>query len=157
MKFRFSVVIAQPPSAVFAFFRDVDQHAGQEGTPVPVYDKVTPGPVGVGTRYREVVQVLPKVRGEMLSEVTCYEEGKRLGYRFSGLGMDGELEYIFEQVQGGTGVVQLQSLHPRGALRPFSWLIGKMFAAVAGQRLETIKALLEQGSGEVCIGSRTVH
>jgi len=145
MKFRFSVVIAQPPSAVFAFFRDVDQHAGQEGTPVPVYDKVTPGPVGVGTRYREVVQVLPKVRGEMLSEVTCYEEGKRLEYRFSGLGMVGELEYTFEPCDGGTRVVQEQSLHPRGVLQPFSPLIGKMFHAAASRRLLVIKSLVERG------------
>jgi hypothetical protein len=147
----------RPRKEVFAFFRDVDQHAGQKGTRVPVYDKTTTGPVGVGTRYREVVQVLPLVRGEMLSEVTCYEEGKRLEYRFSGLGMEGELAYTFEPFDGGTRVVQEQSLHARCVLRPFGWLIGKMFAAVAGNRLEIIKAMLEQGAGEACFGSRTVH
>ena len=88
MNFRFSVLIDRPPIAVFAFFRDVDQHAGQEGTPVPVYDKVTPGPVGIGTRYREVIQILPLIRGEMLSEITLYDEGQRLGYRFAGLGLE---------------------------------------------------------------------
>lgn len=147
MDFRFSVIIALPPSAVFAFFRDIEQHAGQKGSRVPVYDKTTPGPPEVGTRYREVVQVLPLVRGEMLSEVTCYEEEKRLGYRFSGMGMAGELAYTFEPVGGGTSVVQVQSLRPCGLLRPFGRLIGKMFAAVAGKRLETIKAVLEQGAG----------
>ena len=141
------MVIAQPPSDVFAFFRDVDQHAGQEGTVVPVYDKITPGTVGVGTRYREVVQILPLVRGEIISEIVQYEEGSCLGYRFCGLGMEGVLAYRFEAEEGGTHVVQKQSLRPRGILRLFSGVIGKMFSTMAGQRLEDIKSLLEQGSG----------
>ena len=41
MDFGFTVLIAQPPSVVFAFFRDIDQHAGREGTIVPVYDRIT--------------------------------------------------------------------------------------------------------------------
>ena len=157
MNFRFSVLIDRPPIAVFAFFRDVDQHAGQEGTPVPVYDKVTPGPVGIGTRYREVIQILPLISGEMLSEITLYDEGQRLGYRFAGLGLEGELTYTFETVDGRTRVVQEQSLRLRGVARFFSRLIGKMFSAAAAARLEGIKALLEQGAGEVCFGSRTFH
>jgi len=157
MEFRFTAIIKRACGEVYAFFRDIDQHAGQKGSRVPVYDKTTTGPVGVGTRYREVVQVLPLVRGEMLSEVTCYEEEKQLGYRFSGLGMEGELAYTFEPVEGGTRVVQAQSPHPRGMLRAFNWLIGRLFSAVAGQRLLGIKALLEQDAGEVCCGSRTVH
>ena len=145
MEFRFTANIKRPREEVFAFFRDVDQHAGQKGTRVPVYDKTTPGPVGVGTRYREVVQVLPLVRGEMISEVTLFDDGECLEYRFTGLGMEGELAYTFEPVEGGTRVVQEQSLRPRGVLRLFSPLIGKMFAAVASRRLQVIKSLLEQG------------
>lgn len=144
MHFRFVVLIARSPDIVFAFFRDVDQHAGQEGTPVPVYDKVTSGPVEIGTRYREVVQVLPWIRGEMLSEVISQDEGRRLGYRFSGLGMEGELAYRFEPVDGGTRVVQEQSLYPRGVLRFFSPLIGGMFWVAATKRLHNIKSLMEQ-------------
>jgi hypothetical protein len=148
MDFRFTAVIAMPPGDVFAFFRDVDQHAGRKGTRVPVYDKLTSDPVGLGTRYREVVQLLPLVRGEIISEITDYEEGKRLGYRFSGLSMDGELTYTFEPVGQGTLVTQKQSLNPRGVLRFFSAGIGKIFSTVAAQRLEGIKALLEQTAGE---------
>jgi hypothetical protein len=146
MEFQFTAMVECPIGEVFAFFRDVEQHASKESTRVPVYDKVTPGPVGVGTRYREVVQLAPFVRGVMISEITRYDEGKHLGYRFSGLGMDGDLAYTFEAVEGGTRVVQVQSLRPRGILRPFSAAMGKMFSAVAGQRLEGIKLLLEQAS-----------
>jgi len=137
-----------PPGDVFAFLRDVDQHAGRKGTRVPVYDKLTPGPVGLGTRYREVVQLLPLVRGEIISEITDYEEGKRLGYRFSGLGMDGALTYTFQAVDRGTYLVQEQSLHPRGLLRIFGKAIGMMFSFMAGGRMEGITALLEQSARE---------
>jgi uncharacterized protein YndB with AHSA1/START domain len=156
MDFRFTALIAMPPGDVFAFFRDIDQHAGREGTRVPVYDKITPGSVGVGTRYREVVQLLPMLRGEIISEITDYVEGKRLGYRFSGLGIDGRLTYTFEAVGQGTSVVQKQSLNPRGLLRIFDATIGKMFSAMAGQRLEGIKALMEQSAGEAHYDTRAV-
>jgi hypothetical protein len=149
MEFRFTATIQRPPGQVFAFFRDIDQHAGRKGTRVPVYDKLTPDPVGLGTRYREVVQLLPLIRGEIISEITEYHEGKRLGYRFSGLGMDGALTYTFQAVDRGTYLVQEQSLNPKGVLRIFGTTIGKMFSFMAGRRLEGIKALLEQDTGEV--------
>lgn len=110
MDFELSAVVDRPLEEVFAFFRDVDQHAGQKGTIVPVYDKITPGPIGVGTRYREVVQLLPFVTGEILTEVTGYEPGRRLAYKSVALGMAGELTYSFEAAAGGTRVVQRQSL-----------------------------------------------
>lgn len=149
MEFRFTATIQRPPGQVFAFFRDIDQHAGRKGTRVPVYDKLTPGPIGLGTRYREVVQLLPLVCGEIISEITEYDEEARLGYRFSGLGMDGTLTYTFRAVDRGTYLVQEQNLHPRGVLRLFHEFIRRTFTTVAGQRLESIKALLEQDAGEV--------
>jgi hypothetical protein len=144
MNFRFEIVIERSMVDVFRFFRDIHKHAGKEGTVVPVYDKLTPGQVNKRTRYREVVQVTPFMRGEILSEVTCYEEGRRLGYQFSGLGLDGELNYSFFEVAAGTRVIQEQSLRPRGLLKIFSFLIKEMFSKAAGKRLESIRILLER-------------
>ncbi len=129
---------------VFGFFKDIEKHAGKEGTVVPVYDKLTSGQVREGTRYREVVQLAPFLRGEILSEVTCYQEGHRLGYQFSGLGLDGELNYLFYKVAEGTRVVQEQSLRPHGILRLFSFWIEAMFSKAVRKRLEGIRALLEE-------------
>jgi len=144
MIFRFEVVIKCPMADVFGFFRDIEKHTGQEGTVVPIYDKLTPGQAREGTRYREVVQLAPFLRGEMISEVTCYQEGRRLGYQFSGLGMDGELNYFFYEVGEGTRVVQEQSLRPHGILRLFSFWIEAMFSKAAEKRLESIQILLER-------------
>jgi len=146
LTFHFVADIERPLDDVFCFFRDVDQHAGRAGTVVPVYDKLTPGPVDLGTRYREVVRLLPFVQGEMLSEMICYEPPHRLGYRFSGLGLDGELEYRFQAVDCGTQVSQRQVLRPRGVLKLLQPLIRISFGRVAGWRLAGIKTLLEGAS-----------
>jgi hypothetical protein len=146
MEFELSAVITRPLEEVFAFFRDIDQHAGQKGTIVPVYDKITPGPVGVGTRYREVVQVIPFATGEILTEVVGYEPRRRLAYRFVALGMAGELTYGFEAVEEGTRVVQRQSLWPGGWMRLFSPMIGAMFSRMIARRLAGIKTFLESRS-----------
>lgn len=144
MDFEFSITIDRPVKDVFAFFRDVDQHAGKPGTVVPIYDKLTPGSVGVGTRYREVVQVLPFIRWEVISEVVRFEPESVLTYQFSGPGMGGELQYAFCEVAAGTRVHQVQTLRPRGILRLLRPIISKMFAQAAEERLKAIRTLLEQ-------------
>lgn len=146
MEFEFTAVINRPVETVFAFFRDVDRYAGKKGSIVPVLDKVTPGPIGVGTRYHEVVRVLPFVNGEVLTEVVGYEPGRTLAYRYVALGMAGDLTYRFEAAGEGTRVVQRQSLRPGGLLRLFSPMIGASFSRMAARRLAGIKRALEAGA-----------
>lgn len=146
LEFELSAVINRPVEEVFAFFRDVDQHAGQKGTIVPVYDKITSGPVGVGTRYHEVVRILPFVTGEILTDVVGFEPGRQLAYRFVALGMDGDLTYLFEAVPEGTRLTQRQSLRPAGWQTLFSPMIRVMFSRMIRRRMAGIKALLEAGA-----------
>jgi hypothetical protein len=75
MEFNLSIFIVCPPADVFAFLHNKDQHAVKPGSPVLILEKIMPGPVGVGTRYREVVQMLPGVRGEILSVIIRFEPG----------------------------------------------------------------------------------
>ena len=145
MDFELSVIIHRPLEEVFTFFRDMDQHAGQKGTLVPIYDKITPGPISVGTRYREVVRVLPFITGAVWTEIVGFEPGARLAYAFVALGMPGELCYEFEPVATGTRIVQRQSLHPAGWRRLFSPLIRITFYRMIAWRLMGIKNLLESG------------
>lgn len=143
MDFEFTAVIHRPPADVFAFFRDVDQYNEHEGSPVPVLDKITDGPVGVGTRYREVVKMMPFVTMTILSEITRYEPERHLASWWRSRVMEGQLAYHLEPVGDGTRVVQKMSLNPLGVLCLFSPLIKVMFSRAVGQRLVEIKALLE--------------
>lgn len=143
MEFEFKTVINRPREDVFAFFRDVDQQGGRKGSIVPVLDKTTPGPVSIGTRYYEVVQIMPFVTGKVFTEVVGIVPYRLLAYRFVALGMKGELTYLFQATSEGTVVVQKQSLLPGGMLKLFGPIIGALFSMMATARLAGIKNLLE--------------
>src|SRR5215212_6627293 len=67
------------------------QQPRRKGSVVPVYEKAIPGPVSVGTRFREVVRLLPFLKGEVISEVTGCDPPHRFDYSFVAFGnMDGE-------------------------------------------------------------------
>ena len=65
--FSSSINIARPPEAVFDFLANVHLVQQAEGSPVLALDMTTPGPPRLGSRYREVVQLLPFSKGEFIS------------------------------------------------------------------------------------------
>ena len=143
MYFELSISIKRPPAEVFAFLRDKDRHTQEKGSPVLLLEKTTPGAPGLGTRYREVVQMLPFYRGEILSEITRFVPDEFLEEDFWGAGMKGHLAYHFVQEGKGTRLVQQQTLHYRGALRVLEPLIRLVLGWRLRARLEEIKTELE--------------
>ncbi len=130
---------------MFAFLRDKDKYPQKPGSPVLVLEQTTPGPAGVGTRYREVVQMLPFVQGEIHSKVTCFVPGESLAEDFKGAGMAGHLAYQFLPEGDGTRLIQRETVSERGLLKVFEPIIGRMLLRQLWKRLETIKAVLESG------------
>ena len=90
--------IARPPEAVFAYMTDPAKlGTWQDAEEV---EQLTPGPVGVGTRFREVHKALGRRRTE-ITEVTAFEPGRVFGIRVvEGPPVDGRWEY--EARDGGT-------------------------------------------------------
>jgi hypothetical protein len=145
VEFEAKAVIHRPLEDVFVFLKEIHKQPRRKGSVVPLYDKITPGPFGVGTRFREVVRLLPFLKGEVISEVTRYDPPRRLDYAFVAFGrMDGELTYRLEPVGEGVEVFQRQTLRPRGTvLKSFSPMIGAAFSRAMAHRLKAIKKLLE--------------
>jgi hypothetical protein len=141
--FELSISIKRPPADVFAFLRDKDQYPQEQGSPVLVLEKTTPGPPSVGTCYREVVQMLPFYRGEILSEITRFEPNQHLEEDFRGAGMHGHLAYQFLPEKEGTKLIQHETLHYQGLLRFCEPLIRVILGRQLHERLEDIKADLE--------------
>ena len=110
-----------------------------------VLEQTTPGPAGAGTRYREVVQMLPFVRGEILSVITRFDPGERLDEDFQGAGMKGHLAYRFVPEDGGTRLFQEETVEPRGLLRVAAPVMQQALARQLRTRLEAIKQFLESG------------
>ena len=145
MYFELSISINRPPADVFAFLRDKDKYPREEGSPVLALEKTTLGPPGVGTRYREVVQMLPFYRGEILSEITRFEPNEHLEEDFRGAGMYGHLAYQFLPEKEGTKLIQRETLHHHGLLRFCEPVIRAILDRRLRERLEDIRADLEGG------------
>lgn len=147
MRFESSVRIDRPPAVVFAFMRDKHLAVQEPGSPVLVLEKATPGEVGVGTRFREVVRMLPGVRGEIRSTITRCERDRALEEDFAGAGMRGHLTYGFRAEGDGTRLVQRQTLELVWWLRPLQPLVRRAFARRLRGRLDDIAARLAPPGG----------
>lgn len=145
MYFELEAFIERAPAEVFAFLRDKDRYPQKPGSPVLALDQLTPEPPGAGTRYREVVRMLPFYRGEILSEIVRFQPPHHLAETFTGPGMRGRLEYEFIAENGGTRLVQRESLEMTGVARLIApvvrWTLGPQLRA----RLDGIKAELDTG------------
>ncbi len=145
MYFELAVFIKRSQADVFAFFRDKDLYPQDSDSPVLVLEKTSTGPVSVGTRYREVVQMLPFAKGEILSEITRFEPWEYLAEKFWGAGMLGQLEYQFIPEVNGTRLIQRETVKVRWFLKPFEFYIKRELNWRLAERLEGIKLVLESG------------
>lgn len=145
MYFELSIQIDRSPDEVFAFLRDKDKYPQKDGSPVLLLAQTTSGLAGVGTRYREVVRMLPFVRGEILSVITRFEPGRYLEEDFYGAGMSGHLAYEFVVENGGTRLIQRETLQALGWLRLLTPLIRFMLGRQLARRLEDIRRELDAG------------
>lgn len=145
MLHKFRVLIDRPSVDVFYFLCNKDTHKQETGSPVLLLEKTTDGPVGVGTCYREVVQMAPFIKSEILSEIIRFEEYSVLEETWTGGGMKGTLTYFFNAAGEGTELTQQVRIETHWLLKPFDPVIAKMYAKAARYRLDCIKAILETG------------
>ena len=144
MYFELSITINCPREAAFVFLRDKEQHKQQADSPVLVLEKTTEAPVNIGTRYREVVQMLPCYKSEILSVITRYEPYEFLEEDFSGAGMRGYLAYQFIDQGDSTKLIQQESIFFSFPLNLINPIIKKVLHRKLIERLEEIKTDLER-------------
>ncbi len=89
--------------------------------------------------------MLPFYRGELLSEITCFEPGERLEEDFEGAGLRGHLAYRFIGEQGQTILIQQETVEPTGILRVLEPIIKRALLRQLWKRLQGIKQILEAG------------
>ena len=85
------------------------------------------------------------VKGEILSEIVVYEPPLVLAETFEGTGMKGRLRYEFQAHEGGTFLIQKETIEFLGWLGFMEPLIRDMFLKRIEWRLENIKKILESG------------
>lgn len=146
MYFELEVTIHRDPSEVFAFLRDKDLYVQEPGSPVLALDKTTAGPPAVGTQYREVVRISPLVRATVFSQVTRFEPPRYLEEDFWGAAMRGHLAYEFIARDGGTVLVQRETVEATGPLRWFAPALWRKLGPKLRERLDGIKRELDAGA-----------
>jgi uncharacterized protein YndB with AHSA1/START domain len=144
MKVELKIYINRPPEAVFTFLRDKHLHRQKPGSAVLALDKVTSGEVAVGTRFREVVRMLPGYRGMIESEITDFQPFMLLGETFTGPGMRGKLLYHFCSDVGGTTLTQIQEFTFSKWMKALKPMVRVTLGYMLRRRLREIKALLER-------------
>lgn len=143
LDFDLAVKIRRPPSAVYDVLAQKERHAVHPGSPVARLERLTPGPTRVGTRWVEVVPLLPGVRLTVRSEADRVEPGVALGESFTSLVFSGHLEYEFGAVDGGTRLRQRQRIQLRGPVRLLARPMDSALRPRLLQRLADLRDLLE--------------
>ena len=141
-----SITIRRPVEEVFDFVAD-ERNEPIYNPQMRTVEKVTPGPIGVGTLWRASVAAGKRTTAFEL-EVTGYARPSRLGSvtRMRTADIDGAL--TFAPDAAGTRMSWSWDLRPKGMLK----LAGPLFAAV-GRRQEQriwsgLKAYLERSPQE---------
>lgn len=151
LDFDLAVEIRCPPSEVYDALAHKERYAVHPGSPVARLERLTPGPTRVGTRWVEVVPLVPGVRLTVRSETDRAEPGVALGEAFVSPVFAGHLLYEFEPVDGGTRLRQRETLTLRGLVRVLARPMDAALRPRLLRRLADIRDLLEtadDGAGD---------
>lgn len=159
LDFDLAVEIRRPPAVVYDVLAHKERYAVHPGSPVSRLERLTPGSTRVGTRWVEVVPLLPGVRLTIRSVSDRAEPGVSLGESFTSALFAGHLLYTFEPVDGGTRLRQRQTLLLRGPFGPLARQVDAALRPRLLRRLADIRDLLEtadDGAGEAASSRRGV-
>jgi hypothetical protein len=138
-----SIHIRKPPEIVFEFLANIQDVQQSDGSPVLALGLMTEGPPRLGSRYREVVQMMPFIKGEILSEITAFEFPRVLEMAWSGSGMSGTDRYELDAHQVGTTLNHTKCTSFPGILRVLEPIMRKPLIPRLERRLVDIKRILE--------------
>ena len=136
-----TIHIARPPGDVFAYMTDPAKlNTWQDAGEVT---KLTPGPVGPGTRLREVHKALGRSRTE-LTEIVVYEPGRRFDIRVvEGPPVDGRWDLASEA--DGTRLTFTPTVRLQPRLRRLEPIVAWATALVFRRYHGRLKRALETG------------
>jgi hypothetical protein len=109
------IVIGRPVDVVFDYVAD-QSNEPQYNPQMVRAEKITPGPVGKGTRFRSAVTSMGRT-AEMLIECTGYDRPKLFATATTMAQADISYTLRFEPAPAGTRMRWSGQVHPKGAFR----------------------------------------
>jgi uncharacterized protein YndB with AHSA1/START domain len=132
------IVINRPIEEVFDFLAD--------GRNEPHYnphmlraEQVPDGPIGRGMQFQTEVTTRGRSM-EMAYEITAYERPQRLAARTIKAAIDVQSTETFDPVPGGTRMLWVWEVEPRGVFK----LMAPLFGPMMGKRLDTVLANIKR-------------
>jgi uncharacterized protein YndB with AHSA1/START domain len=140
IRFTTEVEIDRPPDAVFAYISDPAKLGEWQGA--AEVEQLTPGPVGVGTRFREVHKVAGRAN-EQVTEVSGYERPRVFAIKVveGPVPLDGRWE--LQPRNGGTRVTLTATGEGPRMLRFADPLLARLFKARFAASHKKLKRALE--------------
>lgn len=138
-----SIDIRKPPAVVFKFLANIQDVQQSDDSPVLALDLITEGPARLGSRYREVVRMMPFFKGEIISEITAFDFPHVLEMAWSGPGMSGTDKYELASNQYGSTLKHTKCTSFPGILRVMEPVMRIPLIPRLEQRLVDIKRILE--------------
>jgi carbon monoxide dehydrogenase subunit G len=140
--FENTVTIQRPVEDVFTFLADFE-NVPKWNYAILETTKVSPGPVGVGTTYRQT-RSAPS-RSEEAFEVTVFEPASQLEVQ-GGLGpFTARVSYLLEPTGSGTRLTNTVDLGSSGLLTLVAPVATSRVKHAVAANLDTLKQLLEGG------------
>lgn len=133
--------IARPPAAVFAYLADLE-HIPEWNWAIASTTKMTPGPVAVGTRFRQV-RTTPRQQVETL-EVTRFVPGRILEIEGELASLRARLSYEVTETAEGSRLTNRVALDVPGLMGLVGGVLGGRIQASVAQNLETLRDILEK-------------
>ena len=127
---------------IFKFMSDMRNHPQEEGSKVLHVEKMTEGEIGLGTRFREVVQMFPFLHTNFFNQITRFEPDKQIEITWRGGGMEGVLRFHFDSFQESTILKVEETIHLKGVMTLVAPMIEKNFREMWQRRLQGIEQLL---------------
>jgi polyketide cyclase/dehydrase/lipid transport protein len=132
------IVIGRPVGAVFDYVADQRNEPRYNPRMVRA-EKITPGPVGKGTRFRSAVASMGRT-AEMLIEFTGYDRPARLASATTMRQADISYTLTFEPVASGTRMRWSGQVRPKGAFK----LLGPLITWLGRHQEQRIWASLKR-------------
>jgi uncharacterized protein YndB with AHSA1/START domain len=139
--FAFRLDVARPVAEVFAYVTDpatLPEWQGSDGV-----EPLTPGPVGPGSRFREVRALLGR-RLVSITEVTAYEPDRRFDIRIVSGPAPVDDRWAFEAIPGGTRLHFSTTGRAPRMLRPLEPLLAAILERRRREHHRRLRAALER-------------
>lgn len=140
IRFTNTIDIAADSTLVFGYLADLE-HVPEWNWAIDSTEKLTPGPVRMGSRYRQE-RSAPRPGVETI-EITSLDPGRRFEIAGALGPFQSRLSYEIEPIVGGTRVTNRVELDPPIPLGPLGDVLGARVRGAVAENLGVLKRLLE--------------